>query len=506
MEKSFLSHVGTTILALILIFALVDSAAADADLEPSYARISGGWPDDDTFHPGDDIRIRLRVTNIGDETSDNFTVYYYIDGYSLGSESFSRLAPGEFNGFCYGSFTLPSEIPYGEYSVRVEVSCSNDTNPDNNEDSGDRSFIYAEKPLSDLEALDVSDTDAPGDGIYHPGEGIELTGYVINHSDENSNDFTIEFYVGGYSVGSVSPFGLDPGETYDRARMFSLPSDIPDGNHTLRIEISCPNDGTPNNNESVGAEITVAEKGPPDLYFTNFTASSGPFYAGHPATFICRIENAGHSTSDTYTLDFYIGGDNVGSEDCSGIEGHGEEWFDTTITLPYNLPAGVHDIDVEISCPDDLDPGNNSASTQLTVGESALPEISIQSVEATEGIYKPGDSITVRIRIECGTGQLAGDVEVDFYASADRVISDADYKIQSTGFGNLEPGESYTLDTTCRFPSDVPDGDYYIGIIVTYPDSGDNYHDRNPVWVSPPMDPAVQTVRATAGTYGPGDE
>ncbi len=221
----------------------------------------------------------------------------------------------------------------------------------------------------------------------------------------------------------------------------------------------------------------------------------------------CSVENHSSDPAESYTVDIYAGSYHIGSESRGPVEGYSRDSFYVSCSLPYDITTGMYNLIMVIDSPDDDDTGNNEiyAGRNISVVVPAPPDISIQTVDATEGIYKPGDSIEVTIEINCGEGQLTADMDVNFYASADRNITVADYKIHSEGFSSLEPDEYYSLEARCGFPSDIPDGYYYIGIIVTDPELG-TYHDRNSVWVSEPMDAAVQNVSAAAGTYSPGDE
>ena len=509
MARPYFRPKSPVVLALILTFALVNSAAADADLEAAETSVQYR-PVDGVYHPGDSIWISSEVVNIGDETSDSFTIDFYLSDYSLGSALRAGLGPQELD-VSTATFAIPDEIPYGDYSVRIEVSGPNDSNPDNNETSDSWVLTYAEERFPDLQALSVSGMYGPDDGIYHRGEPVVVGWGVGNAGDETSAGYTIDFYVGDYSMGSKSRAGLEPNESDHDSAMFSLPDSIPYGDYTIRMEIFCSNDSTPDNNAvSDSSDITIAEKGPPDLWFDSVRVLNRPddniYYEGDSITFGCRVENIGHSTSDSYAIDFRAGDYTIGSESRSGVVGHETDYFSSTYTLPDDIPEGFYSILAELSCSDDANPENNSAYSSIRVADKMPPDITIESVEAIRSIYKPGDPIAVRIRIECGDGQLPGECDIDFYASADTNISVADYKIQSTGFGNLEPRESYSFYTMCRFPSDVPDGDYHIGIIVTYPDEGDVVYDQRTVWVGAPVDLAVQTVYAAGGAYAPGDQ
>jgi len=374
-------------------------------------------------------------------------------------------------------------------------------------------FVNSVVAFVDLEAQSIVNTNRPPDGIFHPEEQFFQVRYTIyNGGDETSDDYTIEIYIGDYFVGSSpSPrVGLEPQR--DRSALLTLPYpiEIPLGSHTLRMKILCPNDDTPNNNEVSGAEVIVAEKGPPDLKLSDFGVPENLFYGTDTVTVGCYVENIGHSDSDSYTVDFYIDGYNVGSENRSGIVGHRSDgWFYPKITLPYDCPEGTHLITAELTCSNDSNLGNNSAQDSIRVGKSVPTSISIGSVDVDGNVYSPGESIVVIIEIEGIGGHLDTSFEVDVYASSDFNITPDDYKIYRYDSDTISPGETQYLIDTYQLPSDILVGDYYIGIIVTYP--VEDGTESQQAWDSSTVhigiyDLVIQTIEITPGQYSPGDE
>lgn len=367
--------------------------------------------------------------------------------------------------------------------------------------------------IVDLDAQGVTDQDGPRDGVYLPGNSISLSWLVYNHGDETSADYSIEFFIGDYSIGSESSSGIEGASNDYDTGTFSLPSDIPAGEYSIRMEISCSNDNTSGNNETSGSTITIAELGPPDLSFSSLSVMDHPddglFYGGDSINLDCAVNNIGGTTSDSYTVEFYVDGRSIGSESRSGIAGRESDGFWPTVSLPSDLAAGSYSITAELSCSNDSDSGNNSSSASITVGKRMPPNISIVSVNAANGIYEPGDSINVGIALECSGGQTSGSIDIDFCASVDTTVSIDDYRIGSTGLGSLQPGESYSSDIICQLPGDIPLGQYYIGIIATYPGGGEletgTAYDATSVFVGVPSDLLVQSVDATDGTYSSGD-
>jgi len=73
--------------------------------------------------------------------------------------------------------------------------------------------------IVDLDASGVTDTDGPRDGVYLPGNSISLSWLVYNLGDETSADYSIEFFIGDYSIGSESGSGIESGSNdYDTGK------------------------------------------------------------------------------------------------------------------------------------------------------------------------------------------------------------------------------------------------------------------------------------------------
>lgn len=177
-----------------------------------------------------------------------------------------------------------------------------------------------------------------------------------------------------------------------------------------------------------------------------------------------------------------------------------------------DLPPGSHYIGAIVYCDTDLDDlSNNVNCTSEMFSLPVVPDLSVIRVRAHTGFYRPGDTIRVYDgAIENNGYGPSESYTVDFYASSDKDIDPFDYHIGSKTYSPLAVGDKRNFEKTCRFPDDMPDDDYYIGVIVTCPkdfDPGNNKAvDSDSVWVGSMADLAVQSVQITADAYGPGDQ
>ena len=511
MKLLFFNSRFLVVLTIVLLFVLVDSAAADHDLVATSIDVIQR-PESNTYPQGGRVRVRWRITNNDTGYSGDYTLDFYADEYHIGSESRSGLRGVlEIRSSCY----LPDDIPPGDYSIRMVISYSDDSNPGNNEASDSQGIIVREARLPDIVLSDI-DVEIPADGVYSPGDEFTVSGSKRNAGDMGVGDYTFDFYAGDYLIGSLSKSGLGAGTSGGFGTRCTLPGDIPYGDYTIWVKVSWSHEGIPYENEASGGEITVAPyeapiPDPPDLALrVSLYGYINPYFPGNNVIVDCTVYNIGELISDSYTIDIYAGDYNIGSISRDGVEPGDGDYFDVRGPLPDDITEGYYTIRGELSCSNDSNPGNNSDSDRsIRVAMRQPTSVEIQSVDAAGDVYMPGESIVVRIEIEGVGGQLENSFEIDVYASADLNITTSDYRIHSYDSETISPGESRLLSEACQLPTDIPVGNYYMGIILTYSVEGgtesDEDCDNSTVYIGG-YDLVVQSVEITPGAYLPGEE
>jgi hypothetical protein len=123
--------------------------------------------------------------------------------------------------------------------------------------------------------------------------------------------------------------------------------------------------------------------------------------------------------------------------------------------------------------------GTGAINNSLTAGSSH------QDFQDT---FHSGDLLTLRgVYAENLSSEAVSNVRIRFFLSTDRHIDPSDYQInaedESSYYREWETfaGESSTLeDYTCRIPSAIPPGKYYVGVMATIDGfSEDDYTDNN---------------------------
>lgn len=165
-------------------------------------------------------------------------------------------------------------------------------------------------------------------------------------------------------------------------------------------------------------------------------------------------------------------------------------------------------------CDQHSSPGQNintSMNGRITVqtGGGGAADLGVQSVDATNGTYAPGDSIPIDISIQnVGTATSAA-FTVSFYASTDSTITAADTKIGSSSRPALTANQMGNFTANATFPNSIADGTYFIGAIIEISDTNganNTGHDNTAVTIaSPPAaELALTEVSAPSGSFAQG--
>ena len=105
----------------------------------------------------------------------------------------------------------------------------------------------------------------------------------------------------------------------------------------------------------------------------------------------------------------------------------------------------------------------NGRLNVVAVGVSA--DVSIESVDATNGAYKAGEDIVIKATLENLGDADSGMFNVDFYASANNTITTGDTLLGSKNISNLASGASVNINESFTLPGSMTAGDYFIGAL-----------------------------------------
>jgi len=348
--------------------------AGTPDLKLTYIGI---W-DSYSIIPGGSGSVNFTVENIGTDESGEFFVYLYVsedttitdDDYEVGHHRVGSLDPREETNI-YKAFSLPDDIPCGDYYIGGIVDCSNETNLENNSCCGDSFSVVAPVDIS-VQNVSVNLKNCI------PGGSINVTVTVENIEQMSSDAYTVDYYASTnytttHFLGSLERSGLSSGETETFDHLCQLPQDIPQGQYYIGVKLTCDNDTNDDNNEGWSTFITVGPSS--NLAVESLEGADGTYIPGDQITVYTLIKNIGDVASQAYTVDYYASTDaNITTSDYyigyvnrSGLAAGAQHSYDTTCQFPPNMPAGNYHIGIIITCPQEYDPANNVGCDSATV-------------------------------------------------------------------------------------------------------------------------------------------
>jgi plastocyanin len=151
---------------------------------------------------------------------------------------------------------------------------------------------------------------------------------------------------------------------------------------------------------------------------------------------------------------------------------------------------------------------NTFMNGRITVqsGGGGTADLAVQSVDAQNGAYAPGDSIPIDISIQNMGNAASTAYTVTFYASTNSTINGSDTEIGSSNRSALPAGQMSNFSIDAAFPNSIADGSYFIGAIIEISDSNAANNtgiDNTAVTVASPSaaELALTEVSAPSGSF-----
>ena len=528
MKPLFLTLQCIILITFVQVFTCAD-VQAGADVEFTFISL-----DDYSYPPSDQVRIDYRIRNVGDEQSYNFYVNAYAsqdtliteDDYYLGHDYVNSMSPGEGQNLTLNG-RFPGSIPPGDYYVGMIALCSNDDNPANDTYYNSSTVLIDNSIRPDLA---VSNVHISGSipSHYYPGDRINITVSVDNIGAQKSGEYDIICYVSedssitesDYRLGGLTgASSLDPGRGIRSTFYLNLPDNISAGDYYIGAIATCPMETNLDNNEDYGDTITIHAYSPDIIVQSIFFED----VIYKPRDGICVglvVKNTGVGSANSYDIDFYASTNEyiestdyyLGSTSEGSLEPDEESSISTSCDFPDDIPNGDYYIGVIIRWSYDNGSGSSKGSSSDLVWIGAPVDIAVQSIGITPGVYLLGDELVIYSLMKNIGEWITESYAVDYYASTDAVITPDDYHIGYVERDELAPGEQHSYDTTYPVPYDIPEGNYYIGAIVTCPkeyELGNNTGcSEETIELAYPAgyDLVFQSIEVTPGEYSPGDE
>lgn len=222
-----------------------------------------------------------------------------------------------------------------------------------------------------------------------------------------------------------------------------------------------------------------------DLEVQLVNVPEGSYYPGESFVLENLVVNTGDVRSDEYTIQFVLSTNThisrVGevwlppSIDRAALEPGASDHQLTTLNLPTNPPnpyAGQWYVGARLVSWDANRVNNvNLDPVPITLLQRpAEADLALTILDAENGTYASGKIIKVLNRTVNIGGETSDPYQISFYVSLDTDITNTDWHMWTWDLAPLELGDVDYFNDSLLLPEDLPDGDYYIGAILTVSD------------------------------------
>ena len=115
--------------------------------------------------------------------------------------------------------------------------------------------------------------------------------------------------------------------------------------------------------------------------------------------------------------------------------------------------------------------GGTRMNGRINVVTAAAAELELQSVDATDGTYHPGDSLTIDSTIHNSGDAATGSFTITYFASTDNTIDETDPMLGSQEIPDVGAGATLNHQGSVNVPGELPEGEYFIGAIISFADT-----------------------------------
>ncbi|MBN2789185.1 MAG: T9SS type A sorting domain-containing protein [Candidatus Delongbacteria bacterium] len=196
---------------------------------------------------GEEVDLHCEIENIGDVTSESYSIQYKIGSIVVGTDSASPLAVGSNDDSeYYSNYTFTSS---GSFSYQVTVyDCSNESYTINN--SKLETVNVSEPPPPDIDVINI--WTEPSTPIA--GEICNLYVQVTNVGEGDAENIYFRYYIDGSQVGTDIDSYLSSGGTQTESMSYTFPIS---GDYIFKLSVDqCDGEtATVNNSETITVSV-----------------------------------------------------------------------------------------------------------------------------------------------------------------------------------------------------------------------------------------------------------
>ena len=343
-----------------------------------------------------------------------------------------------------------------------------------------------------------------------PGESVDVHAIVENRGSKLGS---INTYLGirqpdgskRYPSGD-NAYDIAVGERVQLDYAATIPSDAPEGDYELTVDVWTGNDAEMFDTSGWLQEFSVVE--PTTEAEITSTSAFGTYEPGAAVPIDVTVENTGDTTHE-----FYVDA-SLQRPNGNWVTGEG-----TTVTL---RPGERDSLTLDATVPDDASEGTYSVGSgvfhssakddrydygqdldSITV-EEPTTAAAIVSQTVDGDTFRPGETVPVDVTVE-----NTGETTHEFYVDASLQTPGGAWFVGDVVTPRLSPGERETLSLTISLSDDATEGSYGAGSAIYHSSAKSDRYDQYGaddalVVEEPTTDAAITATNAVGGTYAPG--
>ncbi|MBN1846809.1 MAG: choice-of-anchor D domain-containing protein, partial [Sedimentisphaerales bacterium] len=367
------------------------------------------------------------------------------------------------------------------------------------------------------------------DGQLGWGEHVPLALQLYNDGDTDAGAFDVTlalstdalFDAGDTAVETWTIDGLASDEVAKIDLFANLPEAgaLTDGTYYLVVQLDSGEgivEADESNNAIATDSVTISLSSGIDLVPNLFALESpGAIYWGATLDVLTQIRNAGDTTSATdCTVTVYLSqADHLDGNEieldsftAAALAGGTVSEHARSVTLPASGTDGNYFLMLMVDSADAVaenDEQNNMFMMPVMVATSDADLAATQFEWAPEAVFVAGGLVPVTTAVTNTGSGTPMNVEVRVVLSPDANFDPSDWVVSSRVIGAIGPGATDQQSMNVAIPSDVPEGNYYLGLIVDpqntlFETAEDNNCLSAPITVTAPR-PDLQVAGAWLG-------
>ena len=386
--------------------------------------------------------------------------------------------------------SIPGSLATGSYYLGVIVDWNGSTGSISEAIEVNNDGVAASRTsIGDPSAgVDLYAASIDGPASATSGTTIPVAVVISNGGGNSASAFTNRYYLSTDTfinaaedtlIGSYSWSGLGFASSQSENRVMTVPASLAAGTYYLGVLVDADSqvvETDESNNiglDSQSIAVTEPSSGV-DLAVSSFTAPASATMATS-FTVSSVIRNDGTSSATSFTETYYLSPDAV--VDGTGNDESLASWTlgvlasQTTttssrqLTLPSTAVPGNYYLGLLINNVQDTSTANNVSVREFAITAASGSDLTPTNIQGPTTMW-PGSIANITYSVGNVGSTDADAMRVDFYLSADALITTTDVFMARVTSPAITGGSGGTYTITTTVPQSVPTGTYYLGVIV----------------------------------------